>query len=283
MSLLGEWLIDEPETLKVVTWNVLADSCCDKTPYGFPNVDDAALDRTKRSRLQMQEMLNWDADVIALQEVDEAARFADCLRNVGYSVEYRRRDNSKLGLLMAFKTSRVTVQDIAFKTFECCGSNMYCRAVITATGITEDVAPIVVVTTHLKAKSDGEPDRINQVAELLRDQSEGEVDIFLGDFNDVCGSAALNQFNGSYTNASSIDANNTIDAGEYSTFKVRSVDGVDVVAKCKEDHIYFSSRMQRCAALIHPGSEALENPGLPSLKYPSDHLSVGCQFNLKCE
>jgi mRNA deadenylase 3'-5' endonuclease subunit Ccr4 len=60
-----------PKTLRVMTWNTLANICADQTPQGFPFVDAAILDFDHRKTLLIDEIALHDPDVLCLQEVDK--------------------------------------------------------------------------------------------------------------------------------------------------------------------------------------------------------------------
>jgi nocturnin len=65
---------------------------------------------------------------------------------------------------------------------------------------------------------------------------------------------------------------------EYTTWKVRS----DGEAKSTLDYVFYSKRTLNVDAVLDfPSGESMGEGRLPSLKYPSDHLSLVCDFSFR--
>jgi mRNA deadenylase 3'-5' endonuclease subunit Ccr4 len=274
-----EWeKVSPPLEVCVFTWNVLADMCADDSPQGFPYVPEDALDTALRRPMQIKEILADDADVIALQEVDNPNDFEEALKENGYTVLYNRRQDSELGVLVAFKKDKYELKARTMITFTYGGQ-------VATFILLKDKATakhFVFAATHLKAKDDIESTKVRerQVTELKRyvdnmvtsqmELNDGKMEsphaIVAGDLNADPSSRTMarltrewNQFNSVYM------------AKTKTTFKVRHrADATPVAKCCKEDYIIHNG----ITASRRELPQDFEHPFLPSKDFASDHLSL---------
>jgi mRNA deadenylase 3'-5' endonuclease subunit Ccr4 len=275
----SEWKdVAPPLNVRVFTWNVLADSCANDSPQGFPYVPKEALDTALRRPMQIKEILSDDADVIALQEVDNPHDFEEALKENGYDVLYNRREDSQLGVLVAFKTSKYVLQ-AGTKIMYTYGGQVATIVLL------EDKATakhFVFATTHLKAKDDLKSTKVRecQVIELKRyvdnmvisqqtldvGKPEPSRVIVAGDLNDEPRSETVwqltrhwHRFNLAYAEKMK------------TTFKVRNdANGRKADKCCKEDYIIHNGNTASRREL----PQDFEHPFLPSKDFPSDHLPL---------
>src|SRR6056297_1386791 len=98
-----EWNIAS-KPIRVMQWNVLADSCCDQSDNGFPYVELSVLENTEaRHRLQLEQIEQCSPDLLALEEVDCAEHFQQWLSEHNYDYRYSKRNDSLLGIMMVWR------------------------------------------------------------------------------------------------------------------------------------------------------------------------------------
>lgn len=278
----NEWTDVEPELkVRVLQWNVLADSCADDSAQGFPSVPVEALDTDLRRPMQINEIISADAGVIALEEVDNPKAFEEALTENGYKVLYNRREDSQLGVLVAYKEAKYTLKAKTMITFTKGGQ------VATVLKLKDKTSgrSFVFAATHLKAKDDYKSKRVReyQSKELLihvkamsddwternrpfastRDaELKGNI-VLAGDLNDDEDSRAVktwteqDEFKSAYKRYLK------------TTFKECKNDcGFWVNKCCTEDYVIHNGTTARVLTL----PQDFEVPYLPSKVFPSDHL-----------
>lgn len=278
---VGQWKdVHLPLTVKVFQWNVLADCCADATPEGFPFVPPAALNERRRP-LQIKEILDADADVVALEEVDAPHDFEEALKEHEYEVMYNKREDSPLGVLVAYKSKYKLVQK-SLITFSRGGQ----VATIVKLKDPSCNRAFVFAATHLKAKSNVESvsRRMYQSVELREHvvnmsddchdrlyswntreaKMTGNV-IVAGDFNDTPESRACQTW-------FELDGFGSVfPRDDNTTFKLRqTATGGRLKKVCVEDYIFHTGRVKRRRELV----QTFPAPYLPSTTFPSDHLSL---------
>ncbi len=140
---------------------------------------------------------------------------------------------------------------------------------------------IFVATTHLKAKEGWEQARLQQGAWLLKHLANivgSKPLVVCGDFNAVPEEEVYQRFCTSELNLHS--AYRLLDKDEkeptYTTWKIRDKEVCRTI-----DYIWFSKdTMQPCALLDFPSVDQIGENRLPSMNYPSDHLSLVADFVL---
>ncbi len=277
-----EWTDVAPELhVRVFQWNVLADCCADDTPEGFPYVPKEALDTALRRPMQLKEILADDADVLALEEVDNPHDFEEALKEKGYYVLYNRREDSPLGVLVAYKTDKYTVEAKSMITFTNGGQ------VATILLLKDKLSgrDFVFAATHLKAKDDDKSKRVREMqsTELLihvKNMSDDWQDrgwdnrpaemtgnvILAGDLNAQTG---LSNVVKAWTDLDGFGLA-LPERFDHTTFKVRKASYGKIKKCCTEDYIIHNGTTKRVRKL----PQDFEDPYLPSKDFPSDHLSL---------
>jgi len=267
--------------LKVCTWNILADCCCDDSDQGFPFTTESARDPYERARKQLLVIAKENADLIGLQEVDKPERFLQFLSVIGYDVTYFKRDGSPLGTLVAIKKS---LQMIMWEKAELPENRFLLGVSFSLRGM-----PFTFYTTHLKAKREGELARIEQ-SKSIAVYCENAVCNYIvaGDFNDLPGSTCVSIMKkAGFVNVS--DAGVLYYERPYTTYKTRrSPDGKPDTQKKIEDYIFFKGpnvtpvycgESKYLASLRRYRNFKITPPGLPNDKWPSDHLCLRAIFH----
>lgn len=277
----SEWTDVEPELkVRVLQWNVLADSCADDSAQGFPYVPEEALDTDLRRPMQINEIISADAGVIALEEVDNPKAFEEALTENGYKVLYNRREDSQLGVLVAYKDAKYTLKAKTMITFTKGGQ---VATVILLKDKTSGRS-FVFAATHLKAKDDYKSKKVReyQSKELLnhvktmsddwtarsrpypiRDaELKGNI-VLAGDLNDQTDSGTVKTW------TEQDEFKSAYNCYLKTTFKARKDDcGYGVVKCCTEDYVIHNGTTARVLTL----PQDFEYPYLPSKVFPSDHL-----------
>lgn len=255
--------------VRVFQWNVLADSLATGDARGFPKVPTEALDTGSRRKMQLDVIGSSGADLVALQEVDAPDDFITFLKESGYETHYAARQDSPLGLLLAWKKDMFKMQRHMVSSYTECGQiAMFVRLKHIGPSAQDEGASFVFSTTHLKSTGtasdtkryrDAKYTQMGQLSEFKHwaPRMGSENTVVCGDFNmsdpDLQGNAA-------YPNDTP------------TTFKARaSGEKIDC-----EDHIATTYTIINRACL----PDVPKAPFLPSLTYPSDHFSLCADFVL---
>ena len=220
---------------------------------------------------------------IALEEVDFPYDFEKALEEKGYNVFYNRREDSPLGVLVAYKEDKYTVEAKNMITF------VHGGQVATLFLLKDKLSgrKFVFAATHLKAGDDEKSKRMRglQSVELLshvknmsddwverqwRDDGKRQAEIrgnviLAGDLNDNTSVNAVNTW-------TELDGFGMAlpERFEKTTFKVRKEEYGPRNKCCAEDYIIHNGTTARVRKL----RQDFENPYLPSKDFPSDHLSL---------
>jgi len=254
--------------LRVATWNILADSLCTDDDQGFPFSSPEERDPHRRARLQYKILAQQKAEVIALQEVDDIDRLQPFLEAMGYAVQYTQRETAVLGTVLAVKKTLL----IIFSRIELPDDRQLNTAMLDVEG-----RRVIVATTHLKAKAEGEESRKRQIARIL-EASNVTPCILLGDFNDTPDSPCIREMaNAGF--ASAIDGPDSQPVFPFTTMKKRKgPDGQTMTVSRVEDYIFFKGLKLASSQLELP--ERVNFASLPTKYYPSDHLLLKAEFHL---
>uniref|UniRef100_A0A8C5QDJ8 Endonuclease/exonuclease/phosphatase domain-containing protein n=1 Tax=Leptobrachium leishanense TaxID=445787 RepID=A0A8C5QDJ8_9ANUR len=94
----------------VMSYNILSQDLIDQHPHLYSHCAPFNLTWDYRWQIILQELQHWDADVLCLQEIQEAhykEQMLPSLSAMGYSCHYKRRTGSKTdGCCTCFKSSR---------------------------------------------------------------------------------------------------------------------------------------------------------------------------------
>jgi hypothetical protein len=155
---------------------------------------------------------------------------------------------------------------------------------------------IVVAVTHLKAQKTAQNERIrcmqvdellehvNKAVESLTKEGESVAALILGDFNsdppyEMCGESSvgrvLSESKGGLAFQSAYEIGPP--SGDFfTTWKTRG----GKTTKRVIDYVFHSVGMKCTATLSVPKESEMEKTKLPGLRFPSDHLMIGAEFDI---
>ena len=263
----------------------------------FPRCPPKALDLEFRKHRIMEEILRFKPTVICLQEVDQFTFLSEALKKYGYHGMFKPKPSSPCldnlvnygpdGCAVFFDLSAlelVKCDEIVLKAW---GRKTNQVAVIchfqTKSKIAKD---FTVAVTHLKAgyqaSSSCEDIRKEQaifLSNYLKDNHSEFPMILCGDLNFP-------------TSEKGYEVIRTCDLGLSSAYTSLSSDGrepsytfwtITDMELCKTiDYVWYTKKGLKVKTLLNVAStEEVGKDRLPSLKYPSDHISLVCDFELE--
>ncbi|KAE8630333.1 hypothetical protein XENTR_v10000785 [Xenopus tropicalis] len=284
----------QPRSFRVMQWNILAQALGEGKD-NFIMCPMEALKWEERKYLILEEILMYQPDVLCLQEVDHYFdTFQPILSRLGYQCTFLAKpwspcldvehNNGPDGCALFFLQDRFrlvnsakirlsartlkTNQVAIAETLQCCETGrLLCFAV-----------------THLKARTGWERFRLAQGSDLLHNLesiTEGATVplIICGDFNAEPTEEVYKRFASSSLNLNSAYKLLSEDGESeppYTTWKIRPTG-----ESCHTlDYIWYSQHALRVnSALGLPTEEQIGPNRLPSFNYPSDHLSLVCDFS----
>lgn len=81
--------------LRIMSYNVLSEVIRNQTPFLYRNVRDPACQWHNRMALILAEVAHYDADVVAMQEVQESSGLLARMRRLGYAYRFLARSGAK--------------------------------------------------------------------------------------------------------------------------------------------------------------------------------------------
>ncbi|KAL2097432.1 hypothetical protein ACEWY4_006639 [Coilia grayii] len=292
--------------IRVMQWNILAQALGEGMD-SFVRCPLEALNWNERKYLILEEILTYQPDVLCLQEVDHYFdTFQPILARLGYHSTFCPKpcspcldlanNNGPDGCALFFRHERfellgTTHLHLAAMTLKTNQVAVVCTLRCRATRQT-----LCVAVTHLKARSGWERLRSAQGHDLLSklknitqetrrtsmDDKVSGMDVPLlvcGDFNAEPSEDVYRRFATSSLGLDSAYKRLSSDGQTeppYTTWKIRpSGESCHTL-----DYIWFS-RQHLCvdAVLDFPTAEQIGPDRLPSYNYPSDHLSLVCDFS----
>ena len=248
------------EGIKLMTWNVLADQFA----LDFPAVAQSNLLWANRRVLILEEIVRNAPDIICLQELDHYEDFLEPeLKSRGYgSVFKKKRGWHKDGLSIFYSLSKFSQVDSHEVVFP---GHQFAIG-LQLEGL--DHKNFLIFTTHLKAKSQFDLLRVEQIATLFKYLSAfQDIPIILcGDFHSIPGSNAYISLLGNAIGLTSVYG--VQNEPEFTTVKQRNTLEVKT-----EDYIWQRG-FRPTGILSIPSLEEIGATGLPSGNYPSDHISL---------
>lgn len=253
-------------SFSAVTYNILAQAYV--KPERYPNSPKEALAPGPRRQLLLQRLRAQDADIYALQEVEQDAHNAiqEAL-GAGYQGVHEPRHGFPDGASLFVRRSRFTLvrhQALHFEAHEPGYDQLALLGYLSG----ED-GPIAVASAHLRWQPNETPKEKHlgrlQLLELLA-QARSEYSyrwLLMGDVNALSDSVVLQE---AYAQG-----------WELSCRKQRPWDTTNIGGRCRKiDYLLY-----RPAQLMpHPGTliKLQKDTPMPSLTEPSDHLAVSVRY-----
>ncbi|KAG9480131.1 hypothetical protein GDO78_011902 [Eleutherodactylus coqui] len=287
-----------PHTFRVMQWNILAQALGEGKD-NFVKCPLEALKWEERKYLILEEILMYRPDVLCLQEVDHYFdTFQPLLSRLGYHCTFLakpwspcldvERNNGPDGCAFFFLQDRF--QLVSSAKFRLSARTLKTNQVAIAEVLQckETGRVLCFAVTHLKARSGWERFRLAQGTDLLRNlesvtQGAQIPLVICGDFNAEPTEEVYKRFASSSLNLNS--AYKVLsDDGEteppYTTWKIRPTG-----ESCNTlDYIWYSQHALKVNAALSLLTEEQIGPNrLPSFNYPSDHLSLVCDFSLNID
>ncbi|KAM6971795.1 nocturnin [Aplochiton taeniatus] len=307
-------------TFRVMQWNILAQALGEGMD-SFVRCPIDALSWAERKYLLLEEILTYRPHILCLQEVDHYYdTFQPILAGLGYHGNFCPKpwslcldvegNNGPDGCAIFFDQSRFSFQD----SVSVCLSAMLMPtnqvAVVTTLRCLATGQPLYVATTHLKARSGWERLRSAQGSDLLRHLQDlptqspggeqqdsggllagvpsahghGDTPLLVcGDFNASPAEDVYRRFATSPLGLDSAYKKLSRDGQtepEYTTWKIRSTGE----SRGTLDYVWYSKEGFRVEGVLElPTEEQIGPNRLPSYTYPSDHLSLVCDFSFSRE
>ncbi|KAG7453344.1 hypothetical protein JOB18_009572 [Solea senegalensis] len=292
--------------IRMMQWNVLAQALGEGLD-SFVQCPLEALSWSHRKYLIIEEILTYRPHILCLQEVDH---YYDTLQPVlaglGYSSNFCPKpwspcldvegNNGPDGCALFFDQSRFELVDSI--SIRLCAMRIPTNQVAVMTmlrcRITEKC--VCVAVTHLKARAGWDWLRSAQGSDLLRhlqnlvqkhpgaptgDPSSDIPLLICGDFNAIPNEEVYQRF---VTSPLSLDSaykklsKDGLTEPEYTTWKIRPTGECCTTL----DYIWYSQELLRVDTVLDMPTEEQIGPNrLPSFSYPSDHLSLVCDFSFK--
>ena len=262
----------------------------------FVKCPSDSLQWSNRKLRSLQEILLYDPDIIALEEVDHYEDYyLPSLSKLGYKGLFAaKRDSPCLkfpnnsgpdGCALFYDAERFSLvnhKDVALKD----SNGLLTSQVALIVNLFDQVQgrTLCCAVTHLKAKEGFEELRCSQGNALLKYVSEslGDNDksvLIFGDFNaeptePVCQLMGENQYlcmKNAYVSAT---GNNP----EFTTWKIRP----DKEVEHTIDFVWYTPNLSVTGCLKVPERDSVPANRLPCFQYPSDHLSLVFDFRWGC-
>jgi len=276
----------------ILSFNILANQYVagTKRPEMYAHCDKDSLPWDYRVKKIIKQLVTSNADLICLQEVERWTFENDILRALrgrGYAGEIvcneRKGGGEVPGTATLYKTN----------VFKCVWNERSYRSLVLGFEILqgrEKGSVLASANSHLEGNPLKEKERAGQMQgvfkKLRRRVNDFKFVILCGDYNDGARSDLCQKILAGEGFMSCYDGHDARDATCLLT--PDDADAIDI-ERARVDHIFFDSRLRVRAVMevIDPSwsREATIEQGLPSLLWPSDHLSIGAvlKFNQDSE
>ncbi|KAL5012850.1 hypothetical protein ScPMuIL_011401 [Solemya velum] len=288
-------------TFRIMQWNLLAQALSQGSD-NFILCPKEALDWGNRRLRIIEELLRYEPGILCLEEVDQYSYIKDILTKVGYEgiffpkpdspCLYAENSNGPDGCALFYKTSGFVLTDskcVILQDNEGFDTNQV--AVIAKLKIRTESKnakknEFYVVGTHLKAKAGYDAVRFEQGQYLVNYLSKlvGDTPVLIcGDFNADPNEKVYGVFFDAELNLESAYTNLSDPKQEppYTSWKIRGTFGGNNESCKTIDYMWLSRDKLLVRRILKlPTGEAIGENRLPSLTYPSDHLSLVCDISL---
>ncbi|XP_042557677.1 nocturnin isoform X1 [Dipodomys spectabilis] len=282
--------------IRVMQWNILAQALGEGKD-NFVQCPAEALRWEERKCLILEEILAYQPDILCLQEVDHYFdTFQPLLSRLGYQCTFLPKpwspcldvehNNGPDGCALFFLQNRFKLINSANIRLTAMTLKTNQVAIAQTLECRESGRQLCVAVTHLKARTGWERFRSAQGCDLLQNlqsitQGARTPLIVCGDFNAEPTEEVYRHFASSSLNLSSAYKLLSADGQSeppYTTWKIRTS------GECRHtlDYIWYSQHALSVRSALDLLTEEQIGPNrLPSFNYPSDHLSLVCDFSFK--
>ncbi|XP_062991799.1 nocturnin isoform X2 [Elgaria multicarinata webbii] len=279
--------------IRVMQWNILAQALGEGKD-NFVQCPMEALRWEERKCLILEEILAYQPDIMCLQEVDHYFdTFKPLLSRLGYQCTFFPKpwspcldvecNNGPDGCALFFLKDRFSLINSTNIRLTAMKLKTNQVAIAQILKCNETGKLFCVAVTHLKARNGWERFRSAQGADLLENLKqitrEAEIPLIVcGDFNAEPMEEVYKEFSNSSLNLNSAYKMLSTDRQSeppYTTWKIRPS------GECRHtlDYIWYSQHAWKVNAALGLLTEEQIGPNrLPSYNYPSDHLSLVCDF-----
>ncbi|CAK90954.1 unnamed protein product (macronuclear) [Paramecium tetraurelia] len=94
-------------TISILSYNILADIYCEQSYFSYADFQN--LKFLNRSTKIIDQLKNFNADILCLQEVDNIEFYQDNIKNLQYDICYCQRPQRSDGCLIAFKIEKFKI------------------------------------------------------------------------------------------------------------------------------------------------------------------------------
>ncbi|XP_068606786.1 nocturnin-like [Brachionichthys hirsutus] len=292
--------------IRVMQWNILAQALGEGLD-SFVQCPPEALSWTRRKYLILEEILTHQPHILCLQEVDHYHdTLQPLLAGLGYSSNFCPKpwspclgvegNNGPDGCALFFNRTRFELLDSVNVRLSAMKIPTNQVAVVTMLRCQSTGRRLCVAATHLKARSGWEwlrgaqgADLLQHVQNLIHKHAGASAGVpppripllICGDFNAVPSEEVYRRFTASPLRLDSAYKGLSPDGStepRYTTWKIRPTGECCATL----DYIWYSrDALSVDAVLDLPTEEQIGPDRLPSFGYPSDHLSLVCDFSFK--
>ncbi|XP_046900531.1 nocturnin isoform X2 [Hypomesus transpacificus] len=293
-------------SIRVMQWNILAQALGEGVD-SFVHCPLDALNWAIRKYLILEEILTYRPHILCLQEVDHYYdTFQPILASLGYQGHFCPKpwspcldvegNNGPDGCALFFDQSYFELLESVNVRLSAMLIPTNQVAVVTTLRCRATDRRLCVAVTHLKARSGWEYLRSAQGSDLLRHlqnitqargvggegpsgRASGTPLLVCGDFNAVPSEEVYRRFAASPLGLDSAYkrlSSDGVSEPAYTTWKIRPT------GECCStlDYVWYSQDQLRVDGVLDMPTEEQIGPNrLPSYNYPSDHLSLVCDFS----
>ena len=265
-----------------------------------------ALQWNLRRLRMLEEILQYDPDIMCLQEVDHFGFLCPILSAVGYDgafcpkpdspALYVKDSNGPDGCCVFYKLNKFEFVDkdtVVLKADDAYTNQVSVVFTLRPRALcgSSSIQQLCIATTHLKAKYGWEELRHKQGSYLLdfleKKVNRSDALLVCGDLNADCVEPVYSAFVQSSLKLSSAYKNLSSDGAtepNYTTWKIRGrsdPEGGEQHVCRTLDYIWYTDHALKLKALLNfPTDEQIGQDRLPSFRYPSDHFSLVAEFAL---
>jgi len=285
--------------VRVLQWNHLSQTLGTKND-NFVCCPAEALNWNRRRWRLLAEILRYQPDVICLQEVDHYSLLQRALGSVGYAGRfvpkpdspciYLEDNNGPDGCAIFYKQDKFDMVSESQRVLEVW--KVQSNQVVLSLNLRHKSTgrEVAVATTHLKARkgkllSTLRNEQGRDLLDWLAEEASGRPLLLTGDFNadpsePVYRSVVTHRLGlesaYKYNEDSTLSTNDDVSSDAYTTWKIRETGEQKYIL----DYIFHSAGLRPLATLDMPSEEEVGVDRLPSMRFPSDHLSLVADFCL---